>query len=39
MQFPSSCPSLKNLSGGPDIQGTYNNCRKTKRKFKMQPYP
>ena len=26
------------FSGGPDIKGTYKNCRKIKRKFKMQQH-
>jgi hypothetical protein len=24
--------------GGLDIKGTYKNCRKIKRKFKIEPY-
>jgi hypothetical protein len=26
------------FSGGPDIKGTYKNCRKIMRKFKMQQH-
>ena len=28
--------SRENFLGGPDIKGIYKNCRKIKRKFKMQ---
>jgi len=38
--FNFRAPDLSRIvySGGPDIKGTYKNCRKIKRKFKMQQY-
>jgi len=30
--------SRENFLGGPDIKGIYKNCRKIKRKFKMQQH-